>query len=160
MSSRLDGPVIAVGVDGSDAGNAALRWAIRTATRQHGSVRAITVLCPDTAPAVSFGLQPRRLRLSELDEASCVEHLRELIERARSGIEDPAPVFAVTVTGDPERDLAGAAADADMLVVGGHGKGPLTEVFLGNVAAGAVRHAPCPVVVLPTAVADRYPDHL
>lgn len=30
---------------------------------------------------------------------------------------------------------------------GGHG--PLAEVFLGSVAAGAVRHAQCPVVLIP-----------
>ncbi len=160
MSSQVDGPVIAVGVDGSDDATAALRWAVNTATRQHGTVRAITVRCPGIAPPVSFGLESPHAPLSELDEPNCLEHLNELIERATSGIEDSAPVCAVAVTGDPETDLAGAAADADMLVVGARGKGPVAEVFLGSVAAGALRHAPCPVVVLPTVVADRYPDRL
>jgi len=32
-------------------------------------------------------------------------------------------------------ELTNAAQDADLLVVGGHGQGPLAELFLGSVAA-------------------------
>jgi nucleotide-binding universal stress UspA family protein len=40
------------------------------------------------------------------------------------------------------------ARDADLLVVGSHGRGALTEMLLGSVGHGCVHHAPCPVVVV------------
>jgi nucleotide-binding universal stress UspA family protein len=148
--------VIVVGVDGSPAGATALRWAIKEATRQHGTVQAVMVRRrPELMPATSFALEPHGLRAPDRGEAGSVELLHELIERAKAGIENPAEVLAVTAVGDPEAELAKAATGADMLVVGGHGQSPLAEVFLGSVAAGAVRHAPCPVVVIPDQVVPK-----
>jgi nucleotide-binding universal stress UspA family protein len=155
MSTRT-GPVIVVGVDGSPAAAAALTWAIKEATRQHGTVHAVSVRrAPELMPATSFALEPHGLRAPDRGEAASAERLHELIEQAKAGVEDPVDVLAITVVGDPEVELAKAAADADMLVVGGHGQGPLAEVFLGSVAAGAVRHAPCPVVVIPNQIVQQ-----
>ncbi len=52
----------------------------------------------------------------------------------------------------------GAAADmivaaakslpADLIVMGTHGRGALTTLFMGSVAQGVLRHAPCPVMVI------------
>lgn len=154
-----DGPVIVVGVDGSEAGYRALRWAVESATRQHGTVRAVSIRRPDDVVA-GDPLAPRNLGAPERDMAISGGRLLELVEQARSGITDPAEVVPVATVGDPESDLAQAAADADLVVVGGHGKGPLAEVFLGSVAAATVRHAPCPVVIIPQPVPDPYPTHL
>jgi len=156
MSTQTD-PVIVVGVDGSPASTAALRWAIQTATRQHGRVHAISVRrSPELMPATSYALEPHGLRQPEPDQTTSLKRLHDTIEQAKEGIENPAPIVAVSVIGDPETELAKAAQHADMLVVGGHGQGPLAEVFLGSVAAGAVRHAPCPVVIIPQEVTKQY----
>lgn len=150
------GPLIVVGVDGSPAGTAALRWAVKNATRQHGRVRAVSVrYAPELMPATSFALEPHGTRAPEMDAGQREAWLRDLIASASAGIDDPAPVEVLSLVGDPETELTRAAAGADLLVVGGHGQGPLAEVFLGSVAAGSVRHAECPVVVIPTAVAHR-----
>ena len=90
-----------------------------------------------------------------MDPARHEVWLRELIATATAGVEDVAPVEAISLVGDPETELTKVAADADLLVVGGHGQGPLAEVFLGSAAAGSVRHAGCPVVVIPAALAAR-----
>lgn len=50
------------------------------------------------------------------------------------------------------RLLADAAADADLLVVGSRGYGPLRRVLLGSTSAGLVRSARCPVLVYPRAI--------
>ena len=150
------GPVIVVGVDGSPAGTAALRWAVEQATREHGRVRAVSVrYAPELMPATSFALQPRGTRAPEQDPAQHLTWLHALIAAATAGVDGAAPVEALSLVGDPEAELTRAAADADLLVVGGHGQGPLAEVFLGSVAAGSVRHAECPVVVIPAAMARR-----
>jgi nucleotide-binding universal stress UspA family protein len=36
----------------------------------------------------------------------------------------------------------------DIIVVGTHGRGPVSHLFLGSVAEKIVRHAPCPVLVV------------
>jgi nucleotide-binding universal stress UspA family protein len=62
------------------------------------------------------------------------------------------------LTGDPESELANAARGADLLVGGGHGQGPLAALFLGSVAAGSVRHAHSPVVIIPAELVASGPD--
>jgi nucleotide-binding universal stress UspA family protein len=149
------GPVIAVGVDDSPAGRAALDWAVRQATQQGGTVRAISVSPPpELMPATSYALQPHGLRRPEPDHVGRATWLRERIDAARAGIENPAHVTAILVSGDPQTELTNAARDADLLVVSAHGQGPLAELFLGSVAAGSVRHAHCPVVIIPHEVAQ------
>jgi nucleotide-binding universal stress UspA family protein len=47
----------------------------------------------------------------------------------------------------PAHALTDAAAEADLLVVGSHGRGELPGMHLGSVAGYCVHHAPCPVLV-------------
>ncbi|HEX5116834.1 MAG TPA: universal stress protein [Pseudonocardiaceae bacterium] len=157
--SAPGGPLIVVGVDGSPAAYSALRWAVESATRQHGTVRAVSIRRPDDFVPSDL-LTPHDLGAPERDTATTMRRLRELIEQARSGITDPAEVTPTVTIGNPETDLVNAAADADLVVVGGHGKGPRAEVFLGDVAAATVRHAPCPVAIIPAPVPDRFPPRL
>ena len=153
------GPIIAVGVDDSPAGRAALEWAVRQATQRGGTVRAISVSPPpQLMPATSYALQPHGLRRPELDAVQRATWLRQLIDTAQAGIENPAHVTAMLLTGDPESELANAARGADLLVGGGHGQGPLAALFLGSVAAGSVRHAHSPVVIIPAELVASGPD--
>lgn len=146
------GPVIVVGVDGSPAGDAALHWAVIEATRQHGTVRAVSVRQPrQIMPGTSYALEPHGLRRPDRDDTEWAGWLLDRIDRARAGLDRPAPVIAMTVVGDPAAELDKIAADADLLVVGGHGHSSLAELFLGSVAAATVRHAPCPIVIMPRA---------
>ncbi|MGH4011263.1 MAG: universal stress protein [Pseudonocardiaceae bacterium] len=46
------------------------------------------------------------------------------------------------------------ARDAAMLVVGRHRGGLIRQAVLGSVSAVCVRHATCPVVVIPAAVSQ------
>jgi nucleotide-binding universal stress UspA family protein len=150
------GPVIVVGVDGSRAGTAALHWALEQATQQHGRVRAVSVrYAPELMPATSFALEPHGTRVAEHDATEHQAWLHELIVVAAAGVDDAAPVEEISLVGDPQTELTKAASGADLLVVGGHGQGPLAEVFLGSVAAGSVRHATCPVVVIPAKLAQQ-----
>ena len=51
--------------------------------------------------------------------------------------------------GSPADELRDEAEDADLLVMGSRGYGPLRAVLLGSVSSGVVRSAPCPVLVIP-----------
>lgn len=51
-------------------------------------------------------------------------------------------------TGDPAAVLAEHGVEADLLVVGSRGHGPLRRALLGGVSA-VTGAAPCPVIVVP-----------
>ena len=55
------------------------------------------------------------------------------------------------VTGSPGRsivDLAGAL-DASYVVLGSHGHGAIYDLVIGSTTTRVLKHAPCPVVVVP-----------
>jgi nucleotide-binding universal stress UspA family protein len=52
---------------------------------------------------------------------------------------------------DPGEAIISAAADADLIVVGSHGRTGLKAALLGSVSRHVVDHAQCPVVVVKAA---------
>ena len=62
-------------------------------------------------------------------------------------------VDAIVATGDSRTMIMEATKNKapDIIVVGKRGSGLVKEMILGSVAAYVVRHAPCPVLVMPTA---------
>lgn len=63
-------------------------------------------------------------------------------------------VDVVVVEGEVAEAVARAAAErnADFLVVGTKGRGPLSRLVLGDTAHDLIRRTPCPVVVVPRTV--------
>ena len=57
------------------------------------------------------------------------------------------------VVGDPVDELVARSEDADLVIVGSRGYGPLRSVLLGSVSAKLVRRAACPVMVVPRGAA-------
>ena len=142
------GRVIIVGMDGSPRGDAALRWALEAGAQAGDTVRAILVRPRDSLlPGTSFAIQPHGRR----PEAgySLPEHVTDL------GIETAATVETTTVHGDPATELVTASADADLLVLGTHRGGTLSDLVLGSVGRECVRFARCPVVVITPEAAHR-----
>jgi nucleotide-binding universal stress UspA family protein len=81
---------------------------------------------------------------------------QELVQRGRrEGIR----VTFLVWEGDPGDSIleAARAEDADMVILGSHGRGPIGRLLLGSVSQHVVRHARVPVVVVPRD-ADAGPD--
>jgi len=77
--------------------------------------------------------------------------LTDLVEQAFSKANlSPAKAIAHVASGDAKREVVQAAVDveADLIVLGTHGRKGLERLFLGSVAEHVVRGAPCPVVVV------------
>jgi len=134
-------PTIVVGVSGSRASAAALRWAADEARRR--DARLDVVLCWSAEPRAYYA-PPRG------QHGSCgQEYARQLAATVRKVLDGDTPhgLTAEVVEGAAERALPAAAAGADLLVLGstssghaGFAVGPVIRACLGRVG--------CPVVVV------------
>ncbi|GIJ43625.1 universal stress protein [Virgisporangium aliadipatigenens] len=135
---------IIVGVDGSDGGRRALRWAIREAADTGVSVEAVTAWH-------WAGVQDMTVPVTGPDEQRTLAERGQSrdIAAIRAELDDAVPVTRVLVRGVPAEVLADAARGARLLVLGSHGHGRLHHAVLGSVAEECVRLAACPVVIVP-----------
>ena len=104
-------------------------------------------------PLTSPGPAARRLYAGAIaglrrDAAQCAE---AVIEAMRPALRPRAASVAVRIVdGRPGPTILDAAAswNADLILVGSNGRGPIRRVLLGSVSDDVVRAAPCPVLVV------------
>lgn len=140
-------PVIVVGVDGSPESHAALRWALNEAPRRNARVEAVLAHRAEPAfvPASPMGFNPH----GDMPPQHPEQELHAAVQQVRALVPGAAEVAETVVVGDAARQLARASQDAELLVVGTRGRGKVAGAVLGSVAAECLRHAQCPVVVIP-----------
>ena len=148
--------VIVVGVDYSEVGALALEQAIALAAeRPRAELHAIHVIAMIPPPLPAECVVPPRLASASLDEAAdeldahMAKTLGAKLERAAAA-EAPLPVHTHVRSVAPAHEIAQLAADleADLVVVGSHGRRGLPRCIMGSVAEEVVRLAPCPVLVV------------
>lgn len=145
-----DGPCsirrIVVGIDGGREADAALTLAAELAGSLGADLHAVAVL--DERLPLTFG--PGGGGLALLGSEEVVSRQREaaeaVVERARA---TPGVRAAELRLGDPDTELARAAAEADLVVVGSRHWGRPSRVVLGSVAERLVRDAPCSLLLVP-----------
>src|SRR5215468_7104235 len=129
-----------VGVDGSDSGERALRWAVQEATHRGGnaSVQAVT----------AYRVEPPEGSTPWYRE-QCEHAAEDVLGAQVARALDDNPRIALTthlLEGDAVVALLDLARKADLLVLGSHGHGRLYHAVLGSVAEACVRQATCPVL--------------
>lgn len=151
--------VIVAGIDYSSTGDLALERAFELATeKQHADVHIVHVLQTYGALApVELGLAPTGPDPSLVSEAA--EQLRRYADtklqeyKTRAGA-GRAKLFERAVShlrlDAPAQEIAQLAADleADLVVVGTHGRRGASRFLIGSIAEGVVRLAPCTVLVV------------
>lgn len=140
------GPIV-VGVDGSRFGMNALRYAIAEATVRKTSVRAIAaydVLLPVLRVADTELVARMRADV----EAEAADTITRALDAAQGT--DPASVSVdpVVVEGRAADAILGRAEDAQLIVVGSHGKGLVRRILLGSVSRQVLNDASRPVAVI------------
>lgn len=138
---------IAVGVDEPPTGEPALAFAFEEASLRGARLRAVHVW---SAPGTSG---PRGMTPLVYDPAIVsAEHTRRLNEELAPWRQKYPDVEVVTevVHGRPVRILAGVSAGADLLMVGTRGRGGFAGLMLGSVSFGLLRHAHCPLAIVPS----------
>jgi nucleotide-binding universal stress UspA family protein len=132
-------PTILVGVSGSPASAAALRWAEDEAVRRHGRLRI--VLSWQQERRAFYAHPPSRAGIDAGDKRA----RRALVDAVRAVL-GPGPhddATAEVVEGTAERTLVAESAGADLLVLGS-GSSP----SIGPVVRTCLSQARCPVVVV------------
>ena len=112
---------------------------------------AAELAMPSPLPFGGLGAVP--IRSLDEQKAELVKYLDSWIE-ALPGFQDAGVrVFAHVMLDAPTFGVARLAAqlDADLIVVGSHGRHGVARWLLGSVAESVVRQATCPVLVVPPA---------
>lgn len=146
--------VIVVGVDYSELSDLALTRALEIAAREDSAeLHALLVLPP-------FNVDPSYVSATVVqDTASAFERLQKHVEHKLrefvAGRDGEPPKLPVRIISYIRLDsiaagIAQLASDleADLVIVGTHGRRGVSRLLMGSVAEGVVRWSPCPVLVM------------
>jgi len=136
---------VVVGIDASDAADAALRWAVADAAARRSVLEVVHAWEVPVNYGPVVGTFPYDVAAIESAAHRLVD---EVVADATASAPDVVVERAV-VAGGAASSLLDAAKDADLLVVGRRGLGGFRRLLLGSVADHVARHADTTVVVVP-----------
>ncbi|WP_370964305.1 universal stress protein [Amycolatopsis sp. cg9] len=146
-----DGPVV-VGVDDSVSSDLAIATAFEEAAARGADIVVVHAWLWFTSDS-AYAHARRHLPALEELELSERASLAERLDRARENHPGVA-VRTVLARDRAVRCLLEYSADAQLLVVGGQGRGGLSGMVLGPTSQALLYHATCPLLVVRPAVAD------
>jgi nucleotide-binding universal stress UspA family protein len=147
---------LVVGVDGSPGSYTALRWALACAAHIDAEVHAVRCWMPVAARGWEAAVTGEPVPPEAEQEARTERELAQVVAAALARVPDGAARVAVrqsVIRGPVGPGLVGEAYGADLLVVG-HGP-RVTELLHRSVSWYCIRHATCPVLVIPPAIATQ-----
>jgi nucleotide-binding universal stress UspA family protein len=137
-----------VGIDGSEAALAALRWTVGQGG--HRDVQITALGAYHVTAIMAMFTAKRGFGVDELGLAATAGHDVDVaIEAAIESAGAAVPVQPLVLEGQAQHVLVDASVDADLVAVGRTGAGDLRHHLLGSVSRYCVTHARAPVVVVP-----------
>lgn len=148
MNAESQDHRIVVGVDGSSASQAAVRWAAQDAAlRGRGMTLVHVVSAAQTAEWADIPLSQAFLAGSEQRGHKILDRALSLVTQTlEPGIAVPVEMQLIVDAVVPA--LVNLSKDADLVVLGRRGHGALAGLLWGSASMGLVQHAHCPVVVI------------
>ena len=149
MSHSPAGSRIVVGVDGSAASDAAVRWAVREARLHRATVHLVSAYDTDSRQRAQY-VPPSFMTTPQEERRAAEARVAAATELARRYL-PPEQLTAEVANEPPARALLDRAARAEMLVLGT--TRPVSQAgqppqAMGPVARPCLRLAHCPVVVV------------
>ncbi|MGR4849530.1 universal stress protein [Streptomyces sp. LARHCF252] len=138
----MTGPITA-GVDGSQESLAALAWAAREALRRGLALRVVHAWRVQSPEVIESAITGDADSQAERVHGAVTEAVRTVTER-----HPDLDVTADVVEGPAVDTLVAAAADAELLVLGSRGHGPIVGFLLGSVGQQVIAGAARPVVLV------------
>jgi nucleotide-binding universal stress UspA family protein len=143
---------ILITTDGSDFSRAAIEKCCRMVVKPAETAIKVVSVYEMTFPLDIF---PTPTDFTERLESSAREQAEEFARRAETMIREYFPDSDIDLTtqiavGSPEQILIEEAKEwnADLVVVGSHGRGFWGRMLLGSTTDALVHHAPCSVLVV------------
>ncbi len=146
MKRTPAGRRIVVGVDGSEASAAGLRWAAGEAGLRRAALHVVYAWDWAGRHRAPYA-PPGGLASPEEDRAASAALLAATISAAL-GPATAVPLRAELAEGRAERVLPDRAAGAELLVLGSTGRCGYLPSAMGPVHRACLRRAPCPVVIV------------
>jgi nucleotide-binding universal stress UspA family protein len=116
-------------------------------TAYDGTVASVDALLTAVDLARAFGTPLRVVSVTRSAQAD------QLFEDAEAVVRDASvglvTLECVRLEGSPSSELINETSNAGLLVMGSRGFGPIRRALLGSVSTAVIRHASCPVVVVP-----------
>jgi nucleotide-binding universal stress UspA family protein len=138
--------VLVVGIDFSAVAASALEQAVQIAERVgDAEIHLVHVVIPHISPP-DFSVSVWH----ELSQLNAVDHAGIELQRVVHSVQSNGTRAEGHVrVGRPDCEIARLAAvlDADLIVVGTHGRRGLDRLILGSIAERVVRRAPCAVLI-------------
>lgn len=162
VSTQLDiSGGILVGHDGSAAGAEAVRWGADWARRVGCDLHVLRSWAISSAPRPSTWTPGYVPPLADFEQA-VLARLQHDVDALGVGT-DGLRVHCHVLHGSAAKRIVEVSERFDLVVIGARGVGGFRDLLLGSTADQVVRHARCPVVVLPSntvAPGDPHePDH-
>lgn len=140
---------ILVPLDGSPFAEAALPLARSLVNSGDGELHLTTVVAP--LPAVRPGSGEAEGPVKgwfEEERSRGTRYLKQVVERLeKEGVSAPLHTRVLTGPVVPSLQDRVAKIGADLVVMTTHGRGRLAQMWLGSVADGLTRSAPCPILL-------------
>jgi nucleotide-binding universal stress UspA family protein len=137
-----------IATDGSELAKRALEEGLRIAQAIGDEVVLVTAW---QLPVGDFGVPYASIATTDLIDTERRSAERTLEQAAETAREAGVEVRTELREGSAPHEICELAKelDARMIVLGSHGWGAIRSALYGSVAAGVLRHAPCPVLVVP-----------
>lgn len=135
---------ILVPVDFSDASVEAIKAAIELALELNAELQVIHI-CQMHASDLLEGSMGDAITIESQSVSEAKKNLDEFI---KNHVSNGISVSTSISTGDPHNEINQAAKElnADMIVMGTHGRTGLSHLVMGSVAENVLRHATVPVM--------------
>jgi len=146
---------VLVATDFGDAAAVALAYGRALAQTYHAELHVLHVVEDVTSRALVMAAgTPDEIAIAQMGIENDARKQAEalLTDADRRDLKASA---SIEVSGAPAAAIVAYAkrVEADLIIIGTHGRGPVSHLFLGNVAERVVRTAPCPVLTV------RHPEH-
>lgn len=140
---------ILVPIDFSEGSRQTLKYAVSFARQYGGKLSLCHSIPPPSVPWEEEYSVTAGHTLFEIQRETALREFKRLMDmmvpealRLPSEVEIGAPLAQIP-------DYA-THTGADLIICGRHGQGRLQHALLGSVAEGLARHAPCPVLIVPS----------
>lgn len=140
-----------IAVDGSEMSTRAVGVGVTLASALGAQVAMVHAVNVAGAMAVEGGPPAAEMRQILLDDG------KGILAQAAKDAPGAAVAHQFLREGVPGPEVCDSAREwgADLIVIGTHGRGGLSRLLMGSTAEAVVRHAPCPVLVVPATAATR-----